>query len=221
MSTEAIFEAIRSNDIARVRGLLAADPSLAAARNAGGMSALTAATYYGRVEITRDLLACSPALDIFEAAMTGHAARVRELLATNPSLAAQTSPDGFSALGLAAYFGRADAANALIAAGADVNTPARNPSRVQPLHSATANPNPAAALALARLLLAAGADVQAAQQGGWTPLHQAADNNHAELVALLLQHGADPAARAENGQTPLDMAIAKNADAALAALRQA
>ena len=221
MNPEAIFDAIRSNDAARARELLAADPALASARNADGLSALTIAAYYRRAEIVRDLLARGIALDIWEAATVGDSARVRELLTADPALVNSVSPDGFAPLGLAAYFGHYSTAEALVDAGADVNATARNPSRVRPLHSAAANANAETALDMARLLLLDGADANAAQQGGWTPLHQAADNNNPDLVAILLVHYADPFARADNGQTALDMALARGATAAAAHLRRA
>lgn len=62
---------------------------------------------------------------------------------------------------------------------------------------------------MATQLLAHGAEVQVAQQGGWTPLHQAAAHNHTAMVDLLLRHGADRNARSDDGQTPADMARAQ------------
>ncbi|MFC3918361.1 ankyrin repeat domain-containing protein [Deinococcus metalli] len=75
------------------------------------------------------------------------------------------SPDGFTPLGLASFFGRAEAAQVLLEAGADVHAVSRNPMQVQPLHSAVAGNHEA----LARVLVAAGADVNAEQADGFTP----------------------------------------------------
>lgn len=61
-------------------------------------------------------------------------------------------------------------------------------------------------VAIADLLLAAGADVN---PEGWAPLHYAAFSGHTKLAALLLSHGAKIDARAPNGQTAL-MLAAKN-----------
>ena len=59
---------------------------------------------------------------------------------------------------------------------------------------------------MARLLLDAGADPDARQASGWTPLHSAAHNGDLELVELLLARGADPAAANDDGTTVLSMA---------------
>jgi ankyrin repeat protein len=51
-----------------------------------------------------------------------------------------------------------------------------------------------------------GADVNAAQQGGWTALHQAAAHGQIQLVELLLSKGAEINSASNEGKTPLDMA---------------
>ena len=58
-------------------------------------------------------------------------------------------------------------------------------------------------------LLAAGAEVDAVDFDGDTPLHHAADQSDAALVELLLKHGADPARKTRTGSTPLQLARAQ------------
>ncbi len=53
-----------------------------------------------------------------------------------------------------------------------------------------------------------GADVNLADEAGYTALHAAAENNHVEIVRLLLEHGADRTAKVETGETALDYARA-------------
>ena len=60
-------------------------------------------------------------------------------------------------------------------------------------------------MAMAELMLAKGAEVDAKDNGGWTPLHWAARNNKSTVAKLLLANGADPNAKAEGGTTPLDV----------------
>jgi ankyrin repeat protein len=219
--THDLIEAVKAGDEARLRARLAADPALAAARTAGGVSAVLLAVYYGHPRLAEVLLAAGLEPDIFEAAATGRAERVAALLAGDASLANAFSSDGFTPLGLAAYFGHQAAAEALLARGADSNLAARNPMRVQPLHSAVANRDGAAALALAELLLRHGADVNAQQEGGYTPLHEAAFHGEAALARLLLAHGADPRQPNAEGQTPLSLAEQHGHTAVLALLQGA
>jgi ankyrin repeat protein len=53
------------------------------------------------------------------------------------------------------------------------------------------------------MLLARGAQVNARQQGGWTPLHPAAHNGDGELARLLLNNSADPNLASDDGKTLL------------------
>jgi ankyrin repeat protein len=123
------------------------------------------------------------------------------------------TPDGFTGLHLAAYAHNPEAAERLLAAGADVNAVSRASfTRVTPLGTAAF----ARAVDVARVLLDHGADSSLAGEGGGTPLHTAAANGSSALVELLLAHGADPAARTLEGKTPADLATT---DAVRALLR--
>src|SRR3989442_2446634 len=55
-------------------------------------------------------------------------------------------------------------------------------------------------------LLAQGAEVNARNAHGWTPLHVAAAGGDPAVVALLLKHGADVHTQSHIGTTPLDNA---------------
>jgi ankyrin repeat protein len=78
----------------------------------------------------------------------------------------------------------------LLEHGADPSAVAENEMRVQPLHSAAA----VDANETARLLLDAGADANAEQQGGFRPIDAAVQNGNDELYALLVGRGAEPRA---------------------------
>lgn len=197
------IEAVKAGDRAMVERMLGEDPALAGARDASGTSALLLAHYHGKAEVAEAILARGPALDVFEASAAGDLARVRALVEAEPGLANAVAPDGFSPLGLAAFFRRREIAAYLLSKGADPSAPSRNPMKVTPLHSAVSG---AGDTAIATLLIEAGADVNVAQRHGWTPLHGAAHGGDVEIVTLLIARGADVDARNDDGLTALDMA---------------
>lgn len=158
------------------------------------------ALYRGDGESVDALLADEPHLTIFEAAAVGDGARVHELLLLEGGFVDLWSPDGFTALHLAAFFGREDVTAELLRRGADVGAVARNPLGVQPLHSAAAGGHNG----VARLLLEHGADPNARQEGGFTPIHSAAQAGNDELYELLVSRGANPEARTDDGRTAAD-----------------
>jgi ankyrin repeat protein len=215
MTTSDVFDAIAEGDVDRVRKLVAEDASVAGARDAGGLSAVTQARYHGRGDIVDVLLAAEPELDVFEAAAVGRTERVRELIEADSTLVEAFSQDGFTALHLAAFFGHPDIARLLVERGADTQAVARNPMQVMPLHSAAA----ARQFEIARLLVDHGADVNASQERGFTPLHEAAQNGDVELARLLLEHGADRDQAAEDGRRAADFAAAGGHENLLALLR--
>jgi ankyrin repeat protein len=191
MESEAdIFAALRLGDAGKVATLLEADPSLVNARNDSGDSPMLVAAYVGRQDLIAILLEKSPDVSLFEAAALGMADRVLELLAREPSAIHAFSHDGWTALHLAAFFGRSEIARILLDHGADVNARSRNERfgrEITPLHAAAANRH----LAAAEILLDRGAEVNARDRSGFTPLALAADGRNDLLVILLLERGGN------------------------------
>ena len=64
-------------------------------------------------------------------------------------------------------------------------------------------------LAICRLLLDKGAQLEAKNSYGFTPLHSAAARGHVKIVRLLCNRGADVEARGKNGSRPLHSAAWK------------
>ena len=65
---------------------------------------------------------------------------------------------------------------------------------------------------IVELLIAEGADVNAKSRSGLTSLHLAAIGNQKKIAELLIAAGADVNAKDEDGGTPLDIAGAEIAD---------
>jgi uncharacterized protein len=182
----ALFDAIEAGNADEVRSILAEDPSLAASRSSTGVSAVLWARYRNHPEVVEALLSAEPELDVFDASALGRLDRVADLVAADPAQVNAWSPDGFTPVGLAAFFGHPEVVRFLLEQGADVHAVARNPMRVQPLHAATA----ARSVESVRLILEAGADPDAEQQEGWTALMVARRHDDTAIVELLLAHGA-------------------------------
>ena len=163
-------------------------------------SELLDALYKGDSDAVEAKLGESSELTIFEAAAVGETARVHELLLLEGGFVDQWSPDGFTALHLAAFFGHEDIARELLRRGAEVNAVSRNALGVQPINSAAA----AGHTGIVRALLDHGADPNARLEGGFTPIHAAAQNGNDELRALLVERGADENAVTDDGKTVAD-----------------
>ncbi len=203
-TAQELITAVTDDATARVAEIVTEEPWLASARDRNGVSVLMLSRYRYNRGTTDALLAADPELDVFEATTLGYIDRLRERLDEDPSRAMAFSADGFTALHFAAFFGKAEAARTLIEAGAMIDVVAGNDTRVQPLHSAAAGRD----IEVCRLLLAAGADVNATQAHDFTPLHAAAQHGDVELVELLVSAGADASAKTDAGDTPANTAEA-------------
>jgi ankyrin repeat protein len=124
----------------------------------------------------------------------------------NPEFLNAFSSDGFTALGLASFFGHLSLVKVLLDKGANPNIASNNQYKVAPIHSACAISN----FEIAELLIRHRADVNAKQMQGVTPLHSAAHNGQTKLSELLIDNGAEINAKMDNGHTPLFMANEKN-----------
>lgn len=160
------------------------------------MSELLEALYRGDRARAEELLARDPELSIFEAAATGRARRVRELLNDDPSLANGFGDDGFHPLGLACFFGNVDAARVLIEHGADVNALSRNEHiQTAAIHAAAAaeGKDEQTRYELVKLALEHGADPNLRQGGGddgFRAIDAARQNGDKRVERLLLEHDA-------------------------------
>jgi ankyrin repeat protein len=217
---QEFMQAIENGSAQKALAMLEKQPDLAEAANEDGVTAVLLARYMGMPDLAEEIARRKPRLSFYEAIVLGRLEQVRAWVASDPTQVDQLSPDGFPPLGLAAFFGQLAVLRDLLEQGADPNLSASNAMRVAPLHSAVAFGDPQVAGAMARLLVKSGSQVNARQQGGWTPLHEVADSNQLETAELLLANGADPNARNDDGLTPLALARRKSFDQMVALLQQ-
>jgi hypothetical protein len=113
---------------------------------------------------------------------------------------------GDTALHLAAAAFRRAMAELLVAHGADCR--AKNRRGAEPLHYAgdTNRWKPEAQVETIEYLLSVGADPNAIDMDGVTPLHRAVRTRSAPAVKALLNGGANPSRRNKRGSTPMQLA---------------
>ena len=201
--SQQFLNLIRSGDTAKIAADVEANPALARFRDAQGTSALMWSVYTGQPVIRDFLRQHLDELDISEAACLGDCECMRKLIAGDAMLARAVSGDGWPPLHLSAAFGSPEAVTLLLEHGAHIHQVSHNPLRNQALHACIALGN---SVEVARVLVEAGADVNATAAGGYTPLHLAASNGKRDVVTLLLQRGANREACCDQGKTAADYA---------------
>lgn len=188
------FDLLAAGRLADLNAALEADPDLAASRHDSGASLLAWAYYVGQPDAAALIRPRLAELDPHDAIITGDADRVREALRAGWDANA-LAPDGFTALGLAAFFSRSDIFDLLLGVTQDVNTPAQNAQRVAALHAAVS----ARQAGMVEKLLRAGAMPDQPQSGGVTPLHAAAQHGDGAIAGLLMLFGANPRLKTDKG----------------------
>jgi uncharacterized protein len=228
--TTALHWAVRADDLETVRLLLRAHAEVNAA-NRYGVTALSLAATNGNSAMLQALLdaggdanTASPEGEtvLMTAARTGSVEALKILAARGADVNARERWLGETALMWAAAENHPAAVQALIELGADLN--ARSQPSTFPRASPAAEnlitmtfPQGAwtplmyaarqGALAAARVLAEAGADLNATNRDGATAMTLAIVNGHYDLADLLLDKGADPDTPDAVGMTALYAAI--------------
>jgi ankyrin repeat protein len=231
---------VAARDPRKVRLLLERGASVHAVSTAGYTPLMVAAVTNGSEEVVRLLIARGA--DVNAADTTGvtaligatyvdNAAAARLLLAAGANVSARGNSGAVStALIGAAANGNASLTRALLAAKADVSATAANSAAtvkngpvlfggVTALHAAPTGRN----AEVLRLLIDAGAKVDALDVRGMTPLMIAIATDHPDLasIRLLAAHGADSSITSAVGETALDWARKFNDPAVMRVLRLA
>lgn len=211
-TTQELFDAIAAGDAAAatVTTLLAESPALATTPNEQGISPVLFALYCQKREVATLFLEAGAVPGIFETVALGQLEELTSRLDADSdsggggdaiALTAR-SPDGFTLLHLACFFGHVACVKLLIERGAEVNVAAENESRVHPIHSAAA----CNSAQIVTLLLEAGAEADARQHKDYTALMSAVMHNNLDMARALLDAGANPNQPSEDGRTPIGMA---------------
>lgn len=201
------FELVNGSKLDELARLLAAEPTLAATRNADGASLLAFCAYMGNAEALAMVRKALSALDPYEAIITGDRQQLETAIAGgwDPDTLA---PDGFTPLALAVFFRQPELFDLLLPLTRDINAQAKNGQQVAALHAAAAVRDTGAV----EKLLRAGADPNLPQQLGFVALHSAAMHGDAVMTGLLLLFGASPELADASGKTAADHARDKGHD---------
>jgi ankyrin repeat protein len=182
-----MMQAVKSGDETAVQTLLATNPALVNTVGDDGLFAVVTAAYYRQQGIVQILVEAGANLDTWETAVVGDLDKLKTELAEYPEELNAYSRDGYTPLQLACFFGHEEMVNYLLAAGGDIQAVSHNAMSIQPIHAAAANGN----LVILKALLENGADVNAKQAEGYTPLAQAIQSKNEAMIALLRQYGAE------------------------------
>ncbi len=205
MQQTLLEELLINNDTEAIKALLQQHLALATETTSHSVSPLMLSCFFNKPQVTSVLLNFVKELSFFEAASVGKFDEVAHQIYQNPDGINKYSEDGFTALGLACYFGKEEVARYLVLKGADINLPSQNGFNVFPLHSAVAGNFSG----ISKMLIENGAEVNVIQNSGLTPLHSAAQNGNIELIILLLEKGAKVNIRMEGGKLASDLAKEK------------
>ena len=153
---------------------------------------------------SRPLRKHGASVDFFSAVAIGDEEQVRQMLEHEPRLANSRAFDGYPALHFAVGMNYKTIVEAILDAGGDVDI--RNKCNGTG-HLGETGLHCAAFWGrdeIARLLIDAGADVNALTERKSTPLHEAARLTNVGMARLLIKRGAKPDARDKDDKTPLD-----------------
>ncbi|HEX4303793.1 MAG TPA: ankyrin repeat domain-containing protein [Rhizomicrobium sp.] len=198
----ALFALAAADDAAALETALK-DADLSRIHNDGGESLYRFSLFHGHAACAA-MLKARGGLGLHDAALAGDAARVEALVQDAPWAIDLLSPDGWTALHLAAFFGQDAAVVALLARGASARVMGRAFEHNLPIHAACAGGR--IGKAAFGMLIAATGNPDALQKQGYTALMIAAGNGFTDAVDVLLAAGADLARKQGDGKTAGDFA---------------
>ncbi|MEI9989288.1 MAG: ankyrin repeat domain-containing protein [Rhizomicrobium sp.] len=197
-----VFSLVTAGDMqALAAALKAAD--LTRLHNDAGESLYRFALFHGHAK-TAEAIKARGGLGLHDAALVGDVDRLDELLDAAPWAIDLLSPDGWTALHLAAFVGADETLGRLLARGANARILGRAFEQNLAIHAAAAGRRIGKAAYAA--LVAATGNPDALRKQGYTALMIAAANGFADAVDVLLEAGADRAIKQADGKTAADFA---------------
>lgn len=139
-------------------------------------------------------------MNMWEAAKAGNLKRVQQGVAVSKATVRIQDDRGSTLLHIAAYHGRLEVVQYLVANGAQLNKQADN--HWTPLHGAACYGH----FEVVRYLVSNGAQKEVQDDDGLTPLHLAALRGRLEIVKYLIAEGAQVNKQCKYGTTPLHKA---------------
>jgi ankyrin repeat protein len=199
--TDKLFALAQADDAAEL-GTALKGADLTRIHNDAGESLYRFALFHGHAKAA-DAIKARGGLGFHDAALTNDVARLDTLLEIAPWTIDLLSPDGWTALHLAAFFGSDAALERLLALGANARIMGRAFEQNLAVHAACAGRR--IGKAAMKRLIAATRDPDALQKQGYTALAIAAGNGFTDAVDALLEAGADRM-RKVDGKTAADFA---------------
>ena len=205
-----LLEAVKNNEIAEVRSLLAAGADVNFV-GPEGWTSLHWAAWYANIEMVELLVDAGANVDavnadgetpLYLAVDNGYTETVELLVDAGANVDA-VDADGWTSLHLAAWYANIEMVELLVDAGANVD--AVNADGETPLYIAVDN----GYTETVKLLVDAGANVNSATTDRQTPLHEASERGAIKTVKLLVDAGANVNAVSIHGRTPLHEASRK------------
>jgi len=201
----SFLAAVKAGDEPEVRRRLSERPSLAAARDASGVSALLHAHLAGHAAIAALLRETGLELDIVECVFEEDWKRMNELAQRDPASPNALHPIGGNLLYAGALAGTNDLYR-MRALGCGRDDAPGGGSGLTPARAAMNQRTIPGALIAATDLLSNGSSANARQRGGDSVLHGAVRRRSERLVRLAVRKGADVGARDDAGRTAQELA---------------
>ncbi len=206
---EKLYESIDNENLPALHQILQDNPEFLGETNSKSITPLLYSLYTGKPEIANIIYETNYSFTLHECVAMNDIDRVKKMIDENPSSVNSFSPDGWTSLHLAAFFGHREIINLFLDNGATIDVPSKSSASYgnSPLQAAIAMSR----YEIVKLLLDRGANVNFVQQpGGNTPLHIAASRNDVSIVRLLIDNGANKQAITDDGKIPLDIAKERN-----------